>query len=96
MQKGEVRVSAHGYDELAADEVQIRDVVEGLASAVVIEDYPEYSKGPCVLVLQRDGADRPVHVVWGIPAGRETPAVVVTAYCPDPTKWDETWQRRRR
>jgi len=96
VQKGEVRVSAHGYDELAADEVQIRDVVEGLASAVVIEDYPEYSKGPCVLVLQRDGADRPVHVVWGIPAGRETPAVVVTAYCPDPTKWDETWQRRRR
>jgi hypothetical protein len=96
VQKGEVRVSAHAYDELAADDVQIRDVVEGFASAVVIEDYADYSKGPCVLVLQRDGADRPLHVVWGIPAGRETPAVVVTAYRPDPAKWDETWQRRRR
>ena len=96
VRKGEVRVSVHGYDELAADDVQIRDVVEGLASAVVVEDYPDYSKGPCVLVLQRDGAERPVHVVWGIPAGRETPAVVVTAYRPDPAKWDETWQRRRR
>jgi hypothetical protein len=48
------------------------------------------------LVLQRDATNRPVHVVWGIPAGHEAPAVVVTAYRPDPAKWDETWQRRRR
>ena len=94
--KGEVRVSAHGYEELAADDVRVRDVVVGLASAIVVEDYPEYPKGPCVLVLQRDQAGRAVHVVWGIPAGHETPAVVVTAYRPDPAKWDETWQRRRR
>ena len=74
---------------------RVRDVVEGLAKAVLIEDYPDYPRGPCCLVLQRDGAGQPIHVVWGIPAGQDSPAVVVTAYRPDPTRWDETWRRRQ-
>ncbi len=96
IQSGELRISDHGYDELAADGLMARDVVEGIDHAVVVEDYPTYPKGPCVLVLQHDTDNQPVHVLWGIPKGRERPAVLVTAYRPDPELWQDGFLRRRR
>jgi hypothetical protein len=91
----EIRVSDHGYDELAADGLLAREVVAGVETALLLEDYPDYPKGPCVLLLQRDEAGRPIHVVWGVPKEKASPAVLVTAYRPDPERWTEDFQRRR-
>jgi hypothetical protein len=93
---GDVRISEHGYDELAADGLLAREIVGGVATASVVEDYPDYAKGPCVLLLQKTDDGRSVHAVWGLPAGHPGPAVLVTAYLPDPTRWEPGFRRRRR
>jgi hypothetical protein len=95
LKRGEVRISDHGYDELAADNLYVRDVIESIDEGVVVEEYPDYAKGPCVLVLQKDRSGQPIHVVWGIPKGKSSPAVLVTAYRPDPRRWEPDFLRRK-
>jgi hypothetical protein len=96
VQRNEVRISDHGYREVDADGILVGEIIIGLDHAVLVEDYPDYPKGPAVLVLLKDTAGEPIHAVWGIPRGSEAPAVLVTAYRPDPDRWDAGFKQRKR
>ncbi len=81
---------------MAEDNLSFRELLNGVVNGTVVEEYPDYSKGPCILLLQQERSENPVHVVWGIPKGLNKPAVLVTAYRPDPERWDEKFLRRRK
>ena len=91
---GEFRISEHGYDELADDKIFVRDAIKGVASGICVEDYPNFAKGACVLILEHDAQGIPFHAVWGIPKGCESPAVLITAYRPDPKQWSKNFMKR--
>lgn len=95
IRSGDVRISEHGYDELVEDSLTVRDILSSVSNAMVVEEYLNYPKGPCVLFLQKDETGEPIHVVWGIPKGHDNPVVLITAYRPDPARWDQSFMRRR-
>ena len=92
--RGSVRLSDRDYDELAAEGILFSEIEGTVTFCRLIEDHPNAHAGPTVLVLQRDTDRQPVHVVWGIPAGSDGPAVLVTAYRPDPAKWTKDFTER--
>jgi hypothetical protein len=65
---GMVKISEHGYDELAADGISAREIVDGLQDALLIEEYPSFAKGPCVLIT----AYRPNPERWADDFSRRT------------------------
>jgi hypothetical protein len=92
---GDIRISDHGYDELAEDGILVREVIAGIHEAELLEDYPDFYKGPCLLILQKDRNGLPIHAIWGIVRQTSSPAVLITAYRPDPDKWKDNFRKRK-
>ncbi len=90
-----VRLSAHSYARLDKRGILVGDIIAGAKNGNVLEDYPEAHIGPSVLLLQSTRDGEPLHVVWGIEKGTTEPAVIVTAYYPDPALWSADFRSRK-
>ena len=42
--QGEVLISSHGYDELADDDITVREILAGATAAIVVDDIPTMRK----------------------------------------------------
>lgn len=93
--EGNYKISTHALGELIEDELTADDVVNNIGDAELLEDYPDFPKGRSILLMHAREGDVPVHTVWGIPKGHDSPAVLITAYVPDPARWSEDFRERR-
>ena len=93
-ESGQLRISEHGYDELAEDGLSAREIVAGLAHCVVVEEYPDYPKALAFQYCSKTTLEGRFTLFGGVPKGRTSPAVLVTAYRPDPKRWDPKFLKR--
>ena len=87
-----VLVTQHAQREMDEEEITLDEVLEAIANAIVLEDYPQHRRGACCLLYGRTVAQRPLHVVCTY--GRSS-LIIVTVYEPRPPKWPTATQRTR-
>lgn len=89
-------ITEHALVEMDNDGLEIEDVMRISESGTLLEDYPDDRPFPSSLKLgwSGEGTDEPVHVVSAKePEGR---IHIITAYRPDPRKWDESFKKRKK
>jgi Domain of unknown function (DUF4258) len=91
---GKSRTSEHGFRELREDAILLAELVETIGSAEVVEEHPDYHKGPCILLLHSVLDGEPVHALWGTTKDNPAMATLITAYRPDPKKWTKDFLKR--
>lgn len=92
--RGAIQVSRHAVRELEADDLLLDEALETTLNGELIEDYSEALRGPCCLVGGRLQTQEWVHTVWGWNSEGGI-AVLITAYRPDPQKWEADFKTRR-
>lgn len=92
--RGNYSFSNHAYEELAKDDILPRELISGMASAILVEEYPDAKRGPTALVYCQGDDGRPLHAVWGIPKLNANIVVLVTAYRPNHLEWTTDFLRR--
>ena len=90
---GKYRLSQNGIEEMQEDGITLTSLLNSLALAVVVEDYPDAWKGPTILLLQEFEGLK-FHAIWGISKTTNDQATLVTAYVPDPEKWTNDLLKR--
>ena len=86
-----IRVSIHGHQEMAKEDIKYDSVREAIINGTIIENYPDHQRGPCCLLCGKGQDGRYLHVVCS--TSLEI-IIVITVYEPKPPKWITPFQRR--
>ena len=87
------RVTQHAQQEMVEEEVTFDEVLQAVAPAQILENYPEHKRGACCLLFGKTRRSRVLHVVC---TTAQPVLVIITVYEPKLPKWVMPTQRRRR
>ena len=83
--------SRHVRKRMLERGITVDEIQAALGASTIVEDYPDETPYPSRLVLGWVES-RPLHVADDRDGER---TIVVTAYEPDPARWEEGWTRRK-
>ena len=87
-----IEVTQHILMRCQQRNISYTEIKEVIENGEIIEEYPDDYPYPSCLIYGMTIKERKIHVVVGI---GENKLLVITAYEPDPLKWDETLKNRK-
>ena len=92
-----VLYTGHARREMREEQfgpVSDQEVWEAICNGEVIEEYPDDTPYPSVLISGATSGGRPIHIVCSYSSGEDM-AFIITVYQPDPAKWIDYRRRKR-
>lgn len=91
-ERGDVLLSVHARQEMAEESISTDELGEAIATAELLEDYPDHRRGPCCLLFGTTQSGRPLHAVCTTDLAS---LIVITMYEPTPPRWATPRERGR-
>lgn len=88
-----VKFTLHAHQEMRNDRVIVPELLSMLANCHILENYPEYDRGPCCLVGGKGHNGRDLHAVCTTSLPE---LVIITVYEPTKPYWETPYQRGAR
>ena len=89
-----MRISDHADEEAQSDQLKFDEIYFSVLHGEIIENYPDDKPYPSCLIYGQTFSSDPIHSVWAYNIQNEW-AVLITVYCPDPERWID-WREQRK
>jgi len=91
--QNKIKWSVHAVAQMQERDISITDVKSCITSGEIIEDYPDDFPYPSCLIYGQAEESKVLHVVVGTD---EEILYIITAYIPNPVKFEEDLKTRRK
>ncbi len=86
-----IRFTEHAIKRLYERSIKIKDIISGITTGEIIEEYRDDYPYPSCLILGKDSKDLDIHIVCGI----SEEIWIMSAYYPNTNMWEEGFKERK-